>query len=206
MNASKDLLLIFTRNPELGKCKTRLAKTIGDQAALDIYQFLLRHTLKITKDMPTTKYVYYSEEIWQDDIWTADSYTKKLQHGNDLGERMHNAFEEGFKEGFEKIVVIGSDMYDLSRGDLEQAFEQLDKNDYVIGPAHDGGYYLLGMKRLYPPLFKNKAWGTESVLQDTLNDLKNTEIALLDMRNDVDLYDDIKDVEAFQPFLKNIKE
>ncbi|AKA34646.1 TIGR04282 family arsenosugar biosynthesis glycosyltransferase [Flagellimonas lutaonensis] len=206
MDASKDLLLIFTRNPELGKCKTRLAKTVGDQAALDIYTFLLEHTLQITKGLPATKYVYYSEEIWQDDIWEAGIYTKKLQQGNDLGNRMHNAFVEGFDEGFEKIVVIGSDMYDLSQVDLEQAFRELDTNDFVIGPAHDGGYYLLGMKRLYAPLFKNKAWGAENVLQDTLADLKNEEIVLLDMRNDVDLYDDIKDIEAFQAFLKHMEE
>ena len=204
MDNPKELLLIFTRNPELGKCKTRLASTIGEQAALEIYQFLLEHTLSITKDISATKYVYYSEEIWQDDIWPTETYTKKLQQGNDLGKRMHNAFEEGFAKGFEKIIVIGSDMYHLAQADLERAFDFLETNDFVVGPAQDGGYYLLGMKRLLPPLFKNKSWGTENVLKDTLNDLKNEQIALLDMRNDVDLYDDIKDVEAFQPFLKDL--
>lgn len=204
MDNPKELLLIFTRNPELGKCKTRLASTIGEQAALEIYQFLLEHTLSITKDISATKYVYYSEEIWQDDIWPTETYTKKLQQGNDLGKRMHNAFEEGFAKGFEKIIIIGSDMYHLAQADLERAFDFLETNDFVVGPAQDGGYYLLGMKRLLPPLFKNKSWGTENVLKDTLNDLKNEQIALLDMRNDVDLYDDIKDVEAFQPFLKDL--
>ena len=200
-----NLLLIFTRNPELGKCKTRLAATVGDQTALDIYKFLLEHTSNITSKLEAEKQVYYSEEIWDNDLWQGKGFIKKLQDGIDLGERMFKAFKSGFDEGFEKIIIIGSDMYDLNQNDLEEAFKKLDDNDYVIGPAEDGGYYLLGMKKPFPGLFKNKAWGTGSVLKDTLNDLKNKEYVLLEIRNDVDLYDDIKNLEAFQPFLKHMK-
>ncbi|WP_405384357.1 TIGR04282 family arsenosugar biosynthesis glycosyltransferase [Maribacter sp. LLG6340-A2] len=202
---SKNLLLIFTRNPELGKGKRRLAATVGDKAALAIYEFLLQHTVSITRNLYAEKLVYYSEEIWEEDIWDASKYGKRVQQGNDLGDRMANAFKDGFESDFNKIIIIGSDMYDLSQNDLEEAFKALDKKDFVIGPAQDGGYYLLGMKTYKPELFKDKSWGTETVLKDTLTNLKNENIALLEERNDVDYFEDIKDIEAFQPFLKHIK-
>lgn len=203
---SDSLLLILTRNPELGKCKTRLATTVGDRAALEIYQFLLQHTVSFTKHLKVEKWVYYSEEIWEDDIWDNERYQKKLQIGKDLGERMQNAFKNGFHAGFEKIIVIGSDMYNLAQDDLEEAFSTLETHDYVVGPAEDGGYYLLGMKSLNQSLFQDKEWGTDTVLADTLQDLKAENVALLDEKNDVDYYEDIKDIKVFEPFIKHIKQ
>ncbi|WP_194531121.1 TIGR04282 family arsenosugar biosynthesis glycosyltransferase [Zobellia roscoffensis] len=203
--ASKNLLLIFTRNPQLGKCKTRLAATVGNEVALDIYKFLLNHTVEITKNLSAAKQVWYSEEIWADDIWNPSIFDKRLQQGNDLGIRMAKAFQDGFASGYERIIVIGSDMFDLDQDDLQNAFSELKKNDFVIGPAEDGGYYLLGMNRFKPELFVQKNWGNETVLADTLNDLKNEKYHILEERNDVDIYEDIKDVEAFQPYLKHIK-
>ncbi|MEM9075753.1 MAG: TIGR04282 family arsenosugar biosynthesis glycosyltransferase [Bacteroidota bacterium] len=199
-----NLLLIFTRNPELGKCKTRLAAKIGDVAALEVYQFLLNHTVEFTKGLNSSKHVYYSQEIWDNDIWDNTFYEKRLQVGDDLGKRMEKAFSDGFDSGFKKIVIIGSDMYDLSQSDLEQAFSSLDTHDYVIGPAEDGGYYLLGMKVENSTLFQGKTWGTSSVLSDTLKDLKKEDVYLLLEKNDVDHYEDIKDIEAFHPFLKHM--
>lgn len=202
---SKNLLLIFTRNPELGKCKTRLAANVGDQIALDIYKFLLNHTVSITKNLSATKTVYYSENVWENDIWDSTIFLKKLQNGSDLGYRMQQAFQEGFEDGFEKIIIIGSDLFDLSENDIENAFSALNDAEFVLGPAEDGGYYLLGMKYLEPNIFKNKAWGTNTVLQDTLTDLKNKKTTFLERRNDIDIYDDIKDVPAFKSFLKKYK-
>jgi hypothetical protein len=202
---SKNLLIIFTRNPELGKCKTRLAATVGDESALEIYKFLLRHTAVLTKDINTAKQVWYSEEIWKDDIWDNTVFDKRLQNGVDLGVRMANAFQEGFESGFERIIVIGSDMYDLCQADLEKAFDVLKTKDFVIGPAEDGGYYLLGMNAFNSGVFQNKTWGTETVLQNTLNDLQNENIQLLKVRNDVDVYDDIATIDVFQPFLKHFQ-
>ena len=199
---SKNLLLIFTRNPEFGKVKTRLARDIGHQAALDIYKFLLAHTVKICTPLDTEKAVYYSEEIPNNDLWNATVFQKKKQVGEDLGERMQNAFAEGFHLGYSKIIIIGSDLYDIETKDLEQAFKVLNNHEIVIGPAEDGGYYLLGMKQLHPKLFKNKNWGTATVLQDTINELKKSNYKLLEKRNDVDLYSDIKDHPAFIPFFK----
>ena len=200
-----DLLLILTRNPEIGKCKTRLAAAVGDKIALEIYKFLLDCTVGFTHDLQVEKWVYYSEEIWKEDIWDNTVYRKKLQIGRELGDRMLNAFREGFRAGFERIIIIGSDMYHLSQTELEEAFCKLNDHDYVVGPAEDGGYYLLGMKHLNEKLFQNKTWGTDTVLASTLQDMNGAKIALLNERNDVDYYEDIKDIGAFQPFLKHIK-
>ncbi len=197
----KNLLLIFTRNPELGKCKTRLAATIGDQAALEIYKFLLQHTITITKNLKVDKEVHYSVKIRDNDLWSSEIYTKKQQVGDDLGQRMEHAFEEGFANGYQNIIIIGSDMYDLTQKDIENAFLALASHEYVIGPAEDGGYYLFGMKSLNSQVFKNKIWGTETVLRDTLKNIQNKNLKLLEERNDIDYDEDIKDIAVFQKFI-----
>jgi len=200
-----NLLIIFTRNPELGKVKTRLAKDVGDQSALEIYEFLLKHTVSVTKDLEFTKEVHYSEEIQHNDIWDEDNYIKKDQIEGGLGEKMEHAFLSGFKNGYKNIIIIGSDLYDLNREELEEAFKALETFEYVLGPAEDGGYYLLGMNIFNQKIFKNKAWGTDTVLRDTLIDLKDQQIRLLDERNDIDVYEDIKEQEDFQQFLQHLK-
>lgn len=201
--STNKLLLIFTRNPVLGKCKTRLAAVIGDQNALEIYNYLLAHTAGITADLNADKTVFYSERIEADDVWDNRKYQKKQQLGSDLGERMENAFQWGFEQGYQKVILIGSDLYDLCREDLETAFKVLDTYDYVLGPATDGGYYLLGMKQPKPIIFQNKAWGTPTVLENTLKALEGETVYLLEARNDVDLYEDIKDVPVFKKYVKN---
>lgn len=189
---SKNLIIVFTRNPELGKVKTRLAKTIGDTSALNIYKYLLEHTEKTIRHLEADKAIYYSVKIRNSDIWNPSIYQKHEQEGEDLGIRMYNAFKNGFKNNYEKIVIVGSDLFDLHPTHITSAFEALNTNDFVIGPAEDGGYYLLGMNSLVDTVFKNKAWGTETVRQDTLNDLKNESVFLLHQLNDIDTYEDIK--------------
>nr|WP_321221933.1 TIGR04282 family arsenosugar biosynthesis glycosyltransferase [uncultured Psychroserpens sp.] len=198
----KTALIVFTRNPELGKCKTRLAKTLGDQSALDIYKYLLQHTAQVAQQVEANRYVFYSVEINTNDIWSEAYFSKKLQNGNDLGERMHNAFDELFKAKYQKVIIIGSDLLDLNRDIIENAFKKLDHHDVVLGPAIDGGYYLLGMKQLHPAIFKNKAWGTETVRQDTLADLANKSVYLLKPLNDIDTFDDMKHYNQLKQFYK----
>ena len=115
---------------------------------------------------------------------------------------MDTAFLDLFSMGYEKIIIIGSDMYDLSKTDLENAFSCLEKNDLVIGPASDGGYYLLGMKELHPLVFKNKNWGTNTVLEDTMINLFNNSVCKLQERNDIDVYEDIVGLDIFQKFIE----
>ncbi len=196
-----DLILIFTRNPELGKVKTRLAKGIGDKNALEIYEILLNHTNQIVKEVSVSRRVLYSEEINRDDIWDNAIYQKKTQFGNDLGARMRNAFAEGFEEDYKKIVIIGTDLYDLEASDIENAFEKLDYHDIVVGPAQDGGYYLLGLKYIPKGIFINKHWGTSSVLSDTLDDIEGLNFHLLKTKNDIDTVNDIKKIPEFQKYI-----
>ena len=196
-----NLILIFTRNPELGKVKTRLAKGIGDKNALEIYEFLLNHTNEIVKEIRVSKRVLYSEEINQDDIWDNAIYQKKIQFGNDLGARMRNAFADGFEEDYKKIVIIGTDLYDLEATDIENALRKLDNHDIVIGPAEDGGYYLLGLKYVPKGIFINKHWGTSSVLNDTLKDLEGLNYHLLKTKNDIDTIHDLKKIPIFQKYI-----
>ncbi|PQJ21707.1 TIGR04282 family arsenosugar biosynthesis glycosyltransferase [Tenacibaculum sp. SG-28] len=199
---AKNLLLIFTRNPKLGRVKTRLAKSIGTVPALHIYQFLLEHTKSITQASTFDKAVYYSEEIEENDIWEPTSYQKYVQIGTHLGARMDIAFKNAFAKGYSKVVVIGSDLLDLQEIHLTEAFEQLNSHDTVIGPAKDGGYYLLGCKNHIPNIFRNKNWGSTSVYEETLKDLEGLSVHLLEPLNDIDVFEDIKDIKLFDKFYK----
>ncbi len=189
---SKNLVMVFTRNPELGKVKTRLAKIIGDKSALSVYNYLLNHTEKTLRNIKCDKAVYYSSEVNHKDIWDNMIYQKHLQQGNDLGKKMHNAFNEAFSNGYKKVIIIGSDLLDLKPKHIEKAFNKLDNHDTVIGPALDGGYYLLGMKTLNFQIFKNKKWGTSTVLSDTMENLQDVDVHLLEKLNDIDTFDDLK--------------
>lgn len=184
----KSALIIFVRNPELGKVKTRLAKSIGDENALFIYKQLLERTYEITSDLSCDKFVFYADEINHDDLWKNEIYKKRLQSGEDLGGRMRGAFNALFEEGYEKVIIIGSDCYELTTSILEDAFKRLEQADFVLGPSTDGGYYLLGMKAMNEVLFANKKWSTDTVLVDTLNDIKTSAASyfLLTKLTDVD--------------------
>ena len=196
-----NLILIFTRNPELGKVKTRLAKGIGDKNALEVYEILLNHTNEVLKKINVPKRVMYSEDINRDDIWDNIIYQKRTQFGNDLGARMRNAFSEAFEDNYQKIIIIGTDLYDLEASDIENAFEKLNHHDIVVGPAIDGGYYLLGLKYIPKGIFANKFWGTSSVLHDTLEDIKELNYHLLKSKNDIDTVNDIKKIPEFQKYI-----
>ncbi len=114
--------------------------------------------------------------------------------------------QEVFSMGYSKVVIIGSDLYDLTTQDLRDAFHELENHQVVLGPAADGGYYLLGMKALKPELFKNKKWGTSTVLEDTLNNLRNTTTYILPVRNDVDRYEDIEGNPIFESIISESNE
>ena len=200
---NKKALIIFTSNPELGKCKTRLAKGIGNQNALDIYKYLLQHTANISQKVNADIYVFYSENINSDDLWDNNFFIKKLQSGIDLGERMKNAFEEVFNYNHEKAIIIGSDLLDLNENIVEDAFKKLDNHDISIGPAEDGGYYLLGMKQSHSEVFKIKNWGTDTVYNQTLSKLNNKSVYVLKTLNDIDNVEDLKPYQVFEKYLTN---
>ena len=125
-------------------------------------------------------------------VVNAEGFVKRLQSDNDLGSKMKDAFSEVLNEGYKKAVIIGSDCMDLTTAIIVQAFDLLETKDTVIGPAKDGGYYLLGMKNFSPCIFKDKNWSTSSVYNDTVIDMEANGISfgVLPLLNDVDTEDD----------------
>ncbi|MES2111235.1 MAG: TIGR04282 family arsenosugar biosynthesis glycosyltransferase [Bacteroidota bacterium] len=181
-------LILFVRHPELGKVKTRLAKGIGDDKALAVYNLLLSHTRQITIPLNCRKFIYYTDQVIEHDIWTFPGYTKRQQFGEDLGARMSNAFKDLFEQGFKRVVIIGSDCYLLQTAILEQGITALADKDVVIGPTFDGGYYLLGSNHYLPQLFTDKAWSTDQVTNQTVATINQLELtySLLEKLHDVD--------------------
>ena len=192
-------LIIFVKNPELGKVKTRLARTIGDEKALYIYKLLLEQTFQVTLPVLADKKLYYSEFVQNMDQFNDLVYEKHIQSGDGLGDKMYNAMKHSFGEWAGKVVLIGSDCFELNSGIIEEAFKALEDIDYVLGPAKDGGYYLIGMKELNLEVFQNKEWSTENVFLDTLLDIKNQEKShyLLPTLSDVDTEEDLGDLRGY---------
>lgn len=185
---SESLVMVFVKNPELGKAKTRLAATVGDEKALEIYIQLLQYTHLIIKDLTCDRAIHYSAFIDRDDFWLNELYQKYVQVEGGLGERMHAAFQQGFSQGYQKIVIVGSDCPELTTEIIEEALTALDQQEVVFGKAEDGGYYLLGMTQLVPELFANKQWSTASVLTDSIQDCEKLGISyrVLQELSDID--------------------
>ena len=162
----KEVVLVFQRNEVLGKVKTRLAAGVGEEQAMEIYRYLLNKTYLALKEITVPVTTYFSEFIPENPIHSAEN--KQLQVGGDLGERMRNAFVAHLESGMEKVVLIGTDCPSLEGIHLVQAFEALEHSDLVLGPARDGGYYLIGMKRRADFLFEGITWSSELVLSQTL--------------------------------------
>ncbi len=185
----KNALIIFIKNPALGKVKTRLAKTVGNENALEIYLELSRITRDSTSILKNIQpYVFYSDFIDKNDDWANEIFEKQVQSGEDLGDRMSNAFHE-ILEQHQHVCIIGSDCPTLSVDILNQSFDLLQNHDFVVGPSTDGGYYLLGISsEKYEFLFKNMEWSTENVLSETLQRIAENEktVALLPALTDVD--------------------
>jgi rSAM/selenodomain-associated transferase 1 len=182
----KEAILVFQKNPIKGRVKSRLAATIGEDAALEIYQFLVDQTFRAVRGTAHEVLVFYSDFI--PETSPNSPHFLKIQKGSDLGEKMKNAFDEAFSMGFQKAVIIGTDCPELTSDLLSQAFENLNCYDLVIGPAEDGGYYLLGMKVCHPYLFENIEWSTSKVFSRTLEqaNLHHLNTSLLPTLHDID--------------------
>lgn len=209
---SKNGIIIFIKNPQLGKVKTRLAATLGDERALEIYQILMSHTQEITNDLTAEKYLYYSDFIDDNDIWSKENYHKSLQHsGTDLGLKMAHAFRESIRENYSKVLIIGSDCLELTEAVINEAFLQLVDNEVVIGPANDGGYYLIGFdfdtigegcREVLQQLFLDKEWSHENVCQDAINVCENLNLKCFKLATLIDI-DDESDLIACLPLLED---
>lgn len=196
-------LIIFIKNPILGTVKTRLAKTIGNESALKVYKDLMEKCRKESLTVEAIRHLFYSKQILEHDQWSSTDFEKKLQAEGDLGKKLSDAFQTVSKIG-EKVLVIGSDCYDLTATLIEEAFDKLEDNDLVLGPANDGGYYLLGTKSFSPFLFEGINWSTETVLEETVKQANkhNLKVAILKELVDLDTIEDLN--QSGYPFKKEI--
>ena len=200
---SENALIIFVKNLIEGHVKTRLAKTLGNDAAMDIYKQLIKNTHDKIQSLEIDKIIFYSDFI-EDDIWENDLFQKEIQEGNDLGERMKNAFKSlsagqtgSFTARYKKVVIVGTDCPGINKHILSDAFLKLNNFDIVIGPATDGGYYLLGMKKEHSFLFQDIEWSTDKVFQQTIELCNRNHLSyfLLPKLSDIDEEKDLKHFE-----------
>ena len=164
-------LIIFTRYPEVGKTKTRLIPLLGAEGAAHLQQKLTEQTLILGRslvDKGISLRVYFTGgNSFLMQQWLGEDLDYLPQSGDDLGQRMGQAFIESFTQGAKQVVLIGTDCPGLTPSLMNQAFKQLTPREIVLGPAEDGGYYLIGLSRFLPALFQGIDWGSDRVLRQT---------------------------------------
>jgi rSAM/selenodomain-associated transferase 2/rSAM/selenodomain-associated transferase 1 len=203
---NREHLIVFTRYPEPGKAKTRLIPALGSVGAAELHRQMTEHTLAQVKALQKRRCIsttvcfdgFQNSSVMQ--TWLGDSWTYRSQGSGDLGSRLIQALTTAFHEGMERVLVIGTDCPGLSADLMAQAFDQLQNQDLVLGPALDGGYYLIGLNRLVPELFTNIAWSTDVVLQQTIKIAReqHLSVAYLPALSDVDRPEDLPVWEQFQ--------
>ncbi len=190
-------LIIFVKYPEPGKVKTRLAADIGEEKAAHIYSLMAKKIIeKVLAPEDYHTFVFYdppSETHRVNDWLGAGDYELFPQSEGSLGSRIINSFDTVFSKGFKKTIIIGTDCIGVKSKLIREALYGLDNDDVAIGPAHDGGYYLLGLNSATPQIFQDIEWSTESVLKQTLDKVNTSGLGhfLLETLNDIDTIQDI---------------
>ena len=192
-----DLLLVFLKVPRAGAAKTRLVPCLGPAAAAELYRVLAEEEVRATTPHPGEyqRLLCFAPAVDGDAIarWFPGEERWPQPEG-DLGTRMAAAFAEGFRSGARRVAIVGTDVPSVSRGHVLAALASLDAHDLAIGPTHDGGYYLLAMRRPEPRLFDGVAWSTPLVLHHTLDRASGLDlrVASLETLTDVDTLDDVR--------------
>jgi len=197
----KPTILIFLKAPERGKVKTRLARDIGDEAALDAYRWLVERQMAALPDgWPVEVHFTPVEAESSMRGWLGAAADRSFvpQVDGELGERLQHAVAGAFRGGASGVLLIGGDCADLGAGEFEQARIGLEKSDAVIGPSRDGGYYLLGLATERPEVFGEIAWSTEKVAGQTRERLSAAELTWTELAElrDVDTEQDWRLVEG----------
>jgi len=195
---SNSHVIVFTRYPEPGETKTRLIPRLGAGGAAELQRRMAERAISRVRELAKTRPIsievrYQGGDPFLMSQWLGSDILYLEQEGNDLGERMLTAFVEAFHNGAESVLLMGTDCPGMSAPILEKGFQELDRSDLVFGPAEDGGYYLIGLKRVCPDLFFNVPWGTEKVLERTLEiaRLQGLRTVLVDRLHDVDRPEDL---------------
>jgi rSAM/selenodomain-associated transferase 1 len=193
MTAAENRLIIFLKAPRAGSVKTRLATTLGDHAALEAYRLLLATTLGAMQPLSSVELRFTPDDAAEEAArLLRPGWTAVAQGPGDLGERLARAFDDAYREGARRVAVIGSDCPDLTAADITEAWETLDESDVVLGPATDGGYWLLASRRPCAFLFRGIPWSSSEVLAATRRRAESAglEVTLLRELTDVDTEED----------------
>ena len=202
-------ILVFIKASSKGTVKSRLAAAIGEEHTCRLYEGFVLDLLKTLEKAAddgnyALKVCFYPPESGKIiAAWLGSRYEYLPQQGKDLGERMSNAFREGFAAGHRQILLVGSDIPDLPAQIIHDGFASLKQNGAVIGPAHDGGYYLIGFRSdcFLPDIFTGIRWGTNEVFEKTmaLFRLGSQDISILPAWRDIDTLEDLRDLQARHP-------
>jgi len=193
---SAQALILFAKDPVAGQVKTRLSSLLDNSTTLSLYHHFLRDSIeKICSVAGVDRFIGIASDPqtgYFEDVSQSHPIQLFVQEGDSLGERMRRAFKNRFKEGYERVVIIGADSPTLPTAYIEQALQS--QKEVVIGPSTDGGYYLIGMQGKVTDVFESVSWGTDQVLSETLNVLKDqrAEAELLPVWYDVDLPEDLR--------------
>ncbi len=197
MKFAERCILLFLKSPVTGRVKSRLSRRLGEEKVLSLYKnFCLDLMDTLRKGSYSVKIYFHPPESREDiSSWLGEDFVFEPQKGSDLGERMENAFVKSFLAGFSRVVLIGSDLPDLPNEILEEAL-QMENHDTAIGPALDGGYYLIGFKNatFLPAVFRGIPWSTDGVLDATLDILNrnNYKVRILRKWRDMDRIEDLR--------------
>lgn len=198
MDRPLERLIIFTRYPEPGRTKTRLIPALGAEGAAALHRRLTEQALATARRLAAQHAVALEVRYTGGDAaamrqWLGTGLYLCEQGEGDLGSRMREAFHTAFEEGCERVVIIGADCPGLTSDVLSSAFAALHRHDLALGPASDGGYYLIGLRRTVPQLFDGIAWGADSVLWRTLQIARGLglQFVLLEQLDDIDRPEDL---------------
>ncbi|HEX9781244.1 MAG TPA: TIGR04282 family arsenosugar biosynthesis glycosyltransferase [Opitutaceae bacterium] len=183
------LIVLFAKAPQPGLAKTRLAAEVGEEEAMWLYRLLVERQLRaIPAGWPME--IHYAPRNAGPEMraWLGGHHAYVPQSAGDLGERLQSAFAHSFAADARAVIAIGSDCPELNAGDFLQAEEVLQRKDAVVGPARDGGYYLIGLRRPAPQLFADVPWSTAQVFATTISHLENAGLSyeLLGVKDDID--------------------
>jgi uncharacterized protein len=199
-NHQKKCVLLFVKYPEKGCVKTRLCTELDQQVVATLYQKFILDTLDTLKHLKLPFVICFSPKKEYKKLydWLGETYQYIPQIGKDLGEKMSNAFQRSFNQGYEQVILIGSDSPDLPVKIFVKAFDMLASNDIVLGPASDGGYYLIGFQKsqFLSSVFKNISWSTPAVFKETEKKIRHAgkTMHLLPIWDDIDTMDDVKNI------------
>ena len=192
----KNALIIFINAPRFGEVKTRLQPELTVEQSLLLYRAMVEDLMRQLDGIAFCDVKIFFTPLDADNEikkWLGPNYEFYIQKGNDFGEIMKEAMAEIFKQGYQKVVMIGSDIPTIDTTTIVRAFSNLDGYDVVLGPSTDGGYYLVGIKKTQPKLFNDIIWSTNTVFEQTIQKTRKLklEVVQIEIKSNINIYNDV---------------